>query len=232
MRRTPAPAVRQRKARRGVVKMPSVNRDRINLASARSSAGSQQSISRRDFSLAIAFYALIVLSMIIAGNNEVVAQRTKPPLRLGVSGISGSNAFPYVTQQLGLFAKYNVDVELVIFQAGVQLTHAMISGDLPLGLIDAPLILAANLSGANLVFIAANISTFPYTIVSKNDLQTATDLRGKRIGISRYGAASDTSVRLALEHQGIKPDKEVSIVQLGGQSERFAALKAGVVDAT
>src|SRR3954451_7970137 len=107
MRRTPAPAVTQRKARRGVVKMPTFNRDRINLASARSSAGSQKFTSRRGFSLAIAFYAWIVLSTIIAGNNEVGAQRTNPPLRLGVSGISGSNAFPFVTQQLGLFAKYN-----------------------------------------------------------------------------------------------------------------------------
>ena len=214
--------------------MPIVNLNDDKFKSApRSAAPGKKFTSRLGCSsLRKVFYALLVLSSVIVGTTDVGAQRTKLPLRLGVSGISGSNAFPYVAQQLGLYAKYNLDVELVIFQAGVQLTQAMISGDLPLGLIDGPPILAANLGGANLVFIAANISTFPYTIVSKNDLRTAADLRGKRIGISRYGAASDTSVRLALEQQGIKSDREVTIVQLGGQSERFAGLRAGVVDAT
>lgn len=176
--------------------------------------------------------ALVLLILTLSKVSEVRAQKTGPVVRLGVSGISGSNSFPYVSKQLGLYGKYNVDVELVLFQSGIQLTQAMISGDLPLGLIDGPPILAANLAGANLVFIAGNINTFPYTIVAKNEFRSALDLKGKRVGISRYGAASDTSVRLALEHQGLKPDKEVAIVQVGGQSERFAALRAGAVDAT
>jgi NitT/TauT family transport system substrate-binding protein len=178
------------------------------------------------------FLALVLLILGLGEVSEVHAQRAGSAVRLGVSGVSGSNAFPYVSKQLGLYGKYNVDVELVLFQSGIQLTQAMISGDLPLGLIDGPPILSANLAGANLVFIAGNINTFPYTIVSKSKFRTALDLRGKRVGISRYGAASDTSVRLALEQQGLKPDKEVAIVQLGGQSERFAALRAGAVDAT
>lgn len=207
--------------------MPIVNLNDDKFKSApRSAAPGKKFTSRLGCSsLRKVFYALLVLSSVIVGTTDVGAQRTKLPLRLGVSGISGSNAFPYVAQQLGLYAKYNLDVELVTFQAGVQLTQAMISGDLPLGLIDGPPILAANLGGANLVFIAANISTFPYTIVSKNDLRTAADLRGKRIGISRYGAASDTSVRLALEHQGIRPDKEVTIVNSAARASDSLAFE-------
>ncbi len=92
--------------------------------------------------------------------------------------------------------------------------------------------LAANLRGGSLVVIAGNVNTFPYTIISKSDIRTPADLKGKKIGISRYGSASDTAVRVALERQNLKPDKEVAILQIGGQSERFAALKAGVIDAT
>jgi NitT/TauT family transport system substrate-binding protein len=112
------------------------------------------------------------------------------------------------------------------------MTQAMVSGDLPLGLIDGPPVLAANLAGANLVMIAGNINTFPYTIIAKSDFQNALDLKGKRIGISRYGSSSDTAVRLTLERQNLKPDRDAAILQIGGQSERFAALRAGVVDAT
>ncbi|MGH7872773.1 MAG: hypothetical protein ACREQO_11215, partial [Candidatus Binatia bacterium] len=98
-------------------------------------------LTRRECCLPLAvFFALVV--PILTSVAEVEAQKAGPAIRLGVSGISGSNAFPYVSKQLGLYGKYNVDVELVIFQAGVQLTQAMISGDLPLGLIDGPPILA------------------------------------------------------------------------------------------
>ena len=167
-----------------------------------------------------------------AVNDDAHAQKAGPAIRLGVAGISGSNSYPYVSKQLNLFAKYNVDVELVVFQGGTQMTQAMVSGDLPLGLIDGPPVMAANLAGANLVMIAGNINTFPYTIISKSEFRNALDLKGKRIGISRYGSSSDTAVRLTLERQNLKPDRDAAILQIGGQSERFAALRAGAIDAT
>jgi ABC-type nitrate/sulfonate/bicarbonate transport system substrate-binding protein len=176
--------------------------------------------------------ALVFLSSTFSLVADARAQKTGSTVRLGVAGISGSNSHPYVSKQLNLFNKYNVDVEPVAFQGGIQLTQAMVSGDLQLGLIDGPPVWAANLAGANLVFIAGNINTFPYTIVSKSEFRNALDLKNKKIGISRYGSASDTSTRLVLERENLKPDKDVVILQIGGQSERFAALRAGVVDAT
>jgi NitT/TauT family transport system substrate-binding protein len=62
-------------------------------------------------------------------------------------------------------------------------------------------------------------------------IRTPQELRGKKIVISRYGSSSDTAVRAAVEKYDLKPDKDVIILQGGGQSERFAALKAGAVDA-
>lgn len=160
------------------------------------------------------------------------AQKSGPTIRFGVAGISGSNSHPFVSKQLGLFNKHHADVELVAFQGGTQLVQAMLSGEMPLGLIDGPPILAANLGGANMVFIAGNVNTFPYNIVAKSEIRSAQDLKGKKIGISRFGSASDTSTRLTLEREQLRPDKDVTILQIGGQSERFAALRAGVIDAT
>jgi ABC-type nitrate/sulfonate/bicarbonate transport system substrate-binding protein len=180
------------------------------------------------------FRAVTIALIFVTANvmDDAHAQKAGPAIRLGVAGISGSNSYPYVSKQLNLFAKYNVDVELVVFQGGTQMTQAMVSGDLPLGLIDGPPVMAANLAGANLVMIAGNINTFPYTIISKSEFRNALDLKGKRIGISRYGSSSDTAVRLTLERQNLKPDRDAAILQIGGQSERFAALRAGAIDAT
>jgi ABC-type nitrate/sulfonate/bicarbonate transport system substrate-binding protein len=75
------------------------------------------------------------------------------------------------------------------------------------------------------------INTFPFSILAKPEIRTPQDLRGKKIVISRYGSSSDTAVRAAVEKYDLKPDKDVIILQGGGQSERFAALRAGAVDA-
>lgn len=175
----------------------------------------------------------LVLLLVLPGAAVLAqGQRAPAPFRFGVAGISGSNSHPFISKQLGLFAKHGAEVELVAFQGGTQLVQAMLSGEMPMGLIDGPPILAANLAGANLVFIAGNVNTFPYNIVSKSDIRTAQDLKGKKIGISRFGSASDTSARLAMEREQLRPERDVTILQIGGQSERFAALRAGAIDAT
>jgi len=192
----------------------------------------KRALFRRKWSAAIG--GLISAIVLMSAPTPLRGQtlRSGPTLRFGVAGISGSNSHPFVSKQLGLFNKHNVDVELVAFQGGTQLVQAMLSGEMPLGLIDGPPILAANLGGANLVFIAGNVNTFPYNIVSKSEIRSAQELKGKKIGISRFGSASDTSTRLTLEREQLRPDKDVTILQIGGQSERFAALRAGAIDAT
>ena len=185
----------------------------------------------RPFTLLHLFLAvqLCVMGLIFPGSGW--GQKNLPVLRLGIAGISGTNSHPYVTRQLGLFQKHGVDVELIAFQGGSQLTQAMIAGDLPLALLEGTPVLASNIGGGNLVFIAGMVNTFPFTIVSKAEIRNPSDLRGKKIAISRFGSSSDTAVRSALERFNLRPEKDAVVLQIGGQSERFAALRAGVVDA-
>jgi ABC-type nitrate/sulfonate/bicarbonate transport system substrate-binding protein len=75
------------------------------------------------------------------------------------------------------------------------------------------------------------INTFPFLILSRPEIRVPADLRGKKIAISRYGSSSDTAVRAVVESYKLRPDKDVIILQGGGQTERFAALRAGAVDA-
>ncbi|HEY2990272.1 MAG TPA: ABC transporter substrate-binding protein [Candidatus Binatia bacterium] len=173
------------------------------------------------------FSSLIILS----AAPDVRAQKSATTVRLGVAGISGTNAHPFVDRQLGLYQKHNIDMELIAFQGGSQLIQAMLAGDLPLALSEGVTALATNIKGGNLYFIAGLVNTFPFTIISKAEIRTPADLRGKKIAISRFGSSSDVAVRHAVERYDLKPDKDVIILQVGGQAERFAALRAGVVDA-
>ncbi len=159
------------------------------------------------------------------------AQKNFPTVRIGIEAPAGTNSHYYVTQQLGLFQKYGVNVELISFPGGTVGLQALIAGDIQFASEDGVAGLSANLRGANLYFIAGMINTFPFSILSRPEIRTAQELRGKKIVISRYGSSSDTAVRVAVEKYGLKPDKDVIILQGGGQTERFAALRAGVIDA-
>jgi NitT/TauT family transport system substrate-binding protein len=172
------------------------------------------------------FPFLLAFAALLASAPQAPAQK----VRLGVAGISGTNAHPFVSKQLGLYQKYNVDLELIAFQGGSQLIQTMLAGDVPISLSEGVTVLATNIKNPQLYFIAGVVNIFPFTILAKPEIQRPADLRGKKIAISRFGSSSDVAVRTAVERHGLT-DKDVVILQVGGQSERFAALRSGVVDA-
>jgi ABC-type nitrate/sulfonate/bicarbonate transport system substrate-binding protein len=163
--------------------------------------------------------------------NESSAQKSMPRVRIGIEAPAGTNSHYYVTKQLGLFQKHGVNIELISFPGGTVGLQALLAGDIQFASSDGVAGLSANLRGANLYFVAGMINTFPFSILSRPEIRTPADLRGKKIVISRYGSSSDTAVRVAVEKYDLKPDKDVVILQGGGQTERFAALRAGAVDA-
>jgi ABC-type nitrate/sulfonate/bicarbonate transport system substrate-binding protein len=177
------------------------------------------------------FFVISLLTASMFFGNEAWPQKAIPTVRFGVAGVSGTNAHYYVDRQLGLFRKNNLDVEMITFQGGSQLTQTILAGGLDFLTLEGTLGLAANQKEVNLYFVAGVINTFPFTIVSKPDIRVPADLRGKKIAISRIGSATHVAVRSTLERYDLRSDRDFVIIQSGGQAERFAALRAGVVDA-
>lgn len=179
----------------------------------------------------MAVFTIICVAAIILSSTPASAQKNLPTVRIGIEAPAGTNAHYYVTKQLGLFQKHGINIELISFPGGTVGLQALFAGDIQFATSDGVAGLSANLRGANLYFIAGMINTFPFSILSRSEIRTPQELRGKKIVISRYGSSSDTAVRAAVEKYDLKPDKDVIILQGGGQSERFAALRAGAVDA-
>ena len=73
------------------------------------------------------------------------------------------------------------------------------------------------------------INTLPYELVVHESVKSAEDLRGKSIGISRVGSASDVAARALIKALGLEPIKDLPIIQVGGSSERAAAFRAGKI---
>lgn len=145
------------------------------------------------------------------------------------SAISGAFGGQWAAQEAGYFARHGLDVSLVYISSATKQAQAMLAGEVPIGLMGGEAVVHAALGGADLVFVAGMVNRPLFYIVVTPDIQSPADLRGKSLGVSRFGASSDFAVRLALRHWGLEPIKDVAVLQLGGIPEILAAMKAGGV---
>jgi NitT/TauT family transport system substrate-binding protein len=104
---------------------------------------------------------------------------------------------------------------------------SIIAGDIPIGNASGGGVASAVVGGANLVMVACMLNTLPYELVVQESIKTAEDLRGKNIGISRIGSASDVAARVLIKGLGLEPVKDVPILQVGGAPERAGAFRGG-----
>jgi len=172
---------------------------------------------------------LLMLSALITyvGVAPVIAE----PLRVGIPGLSAEFAPVWAANDRGLLKKYGFESEIIAMQGGTQLAQAVIGASIPIAVMGGAYLTAA-VRGADLVMIATHMDKFPYSLIVKPNIKRVEDLKGTKLAISRFGSSSDAGLRVALQKLGLNPDKDVTILQVGGQTERFAALKGGSVDGT
>lgn len=161
-----------------------------------------------------------------------------PPALTPVSvGQTFVNAVPtgfWVAKDRGFFRKYGLDVRIVQFRGDTQGTQALVAGSIPLLMGSPAGALAAAAGGVDIVELLTLAPAMPYIVVGRGAVRTTDDLRGKRIGISSTGlSASRVGMLIALKSFGIDPQKDhVTLLPVGTEPERVAALTAGSIDAT
>ena len=154
-------------------------------------------------------------------------------LRVAYPTLTASYAVAWVAKEENLFRKNGLDVELLFIQSSPILVAAMLAGNAPIGLTSGAPAVSSNLSGSDLVLIASlsNVSGIAYLVASPK-VASPTELKGKIIGIDRFGGTGDFILRRALRKLAIDPDKDVTLRQVGQSPVRLAALQAGSIDAT
>ena len=93
-------------------------------------------------------------------------------------------------------------------------------------------LVSSRLAGADTVMVLGVVPTFVDHIVSAANITSVEQLKGKTGAVNRLGTTSDMGLRLALRKIGIDPEKDVKILPVGGNPERFAALSKGIVQFT
>jgi ABC-type nitrate/sulfonate/bicarbonate transport system substrate-binding protein len=108
----------------------------------------------------------------------------------------------------------------------------LIAGEISFGEMTGALLSAPRLQGADVTMVLGFVDRLLFRLVARAEIKTAADLKGKRIGTSRFGAALDRAARLVLPRLGVNPDKDVIFVQIGSEATLLTALLGKSVDAT
>jgi NitT/TauT family transport system substrate-binding protein len=174
------------------------------------------------------FVLTCLLSIALGGPAH--AQMRK--INIAYTATSPYQAVLIVAKEVGLFKKYNLDPTLIFTTGGSLGIQAMVGGDVAMTLSDGSSSVGSKLAGVDVLVIASLLNTFPYSLISLPEIKKVDQLKGGKIAVSRFGSATDLSVKMALAKVGLNAEKDVTLLQIGVQTARYAALQSKNVQAT
>ena len=178
---------------------------------------------------------LVFLLTILFPVNSTTAQNTleRPleKLTIAFSSVSANMAPLWITQERGFFRKYGLDVQLVFIESGSTTVQSLISKEVAFAQMAGAGVLQSRLRGSDVVLIAGFLNTMDYQLMVDKNITRPDHLKGKTMAVSRFGSSSDFATRYALDKFGLVPDKDVTILEIGSQPARFAALESGKIQA-
>jgi NitT/TauT family transport system substrate-binding protein len=178
------------------------------------------------------------IAVVIAGCFAVHAtpalaaqSKTLTKVAAGYGSADGAIAPLWFAKETKLFEKRGLDVLLIGMGTGSVSLRALIAKDLEIASVSGSGLVQAALQGADTVIISAAINGFIFKVFAAPEITNPAQLKGKKLGVSRYGATSDFAVRLALKKWGLNPEHDVNILQIGTTQDTLRAMQTKMLDA-
>ena len=170
-----------------------------------------------------------VLVCSYSGNLAMAADK----LRVAYVAPSVSLSLPWLAKESGIFAKHDLAAEILLITGSPRLVQSLIAGDVDVAFAGVTALTRARVRGAEVAILgaSANLSSQKLLVGRNSKIRRLEDLKGAIIGVSQYGSEADTFARNALATAGLKPDKDVTFLQLGGHPQVAAAMVAGKLEA-
>jgi NitT/TauT family transport system substrate-binding protein len=167
----------------------------------------------------ISFLLLGVVANPAAGADKV---------RVAFSALAPTQGVLWVADVGGLFKKNDLNAEIVYTRAAIE---TLVAGEVDFAQMTGALMSSARLQGADPVMIAGVQDTLEDRLIARPNIKSVEELKGKRIGVFRFGAASHLRFLYVLSRFGLS-ERDVTLLQVGDTPERLIALSAGSIDAT
>ena len=152
-------------------------------------------------------------------------------VRIGLSSFTPINAAVWIAEEKGLFKKYGIDPEVILIGgASAGGVSSLIAGDVQFLAGAGGAVVSAGLNGADVVMIASIVNRGVQRVMARSDIKKPEDLRGRRVGVTRLGAASHLVLLMMLRAWGMTA-ADVQTMQIGSSPAMMAALEKGGIDA-
>lgn len=167
---------------------------------------------------------IAILLAIVLPTRSAAADR----VRVAFSAVAPTQGVLWVAEVGGLFTRNGINAELVYTRAAIE---TLVAGEVDFAQMTGSLMSSARLQGADPVMIAGVQDTLDDRLVTRPNIKSMEDLRGKRIGVFRFGAASHLRLIYVLPRYGLS-ERDVTLLQVGDSPERLMAISGGSIDAT
>jgi NitT/TauT family transport system substrate-binding protein len=154
-------------------------------------------------------------------------------LNYGWPGPGSWTTLPFVVAgEKGLFEKEGVKVRMIAFRGTNLMLAALLAGEIDFGTY-LPFFVGAAARGIPVKIVGSVAKSGGYALIGRPEVKNLNGLKGKKIGINSFGSSADFAAYMAVRSAGLDPNKDVTILPMGGGTpERLAALASGSVDAT
>jgi ABC-type nitrate/sulfonate/bicarbonate transport system substrate-binding protein len=184
-----------------------------------------QSFSMREASFACKFLCFVFFFVSLIPFTALSQQSPKIPFPYGPMGL---NSMPWiVAKEANLYEKNGLNVDMIFVGVSTVMVQSMLSGSANVAGLGGPAVVSNVLRGGDIIQVAATVPYFTQSLMVRPQITELGGLRGKKVGITRFGAVTDLALRALLERNNIK---DVTILQMGGLAETMAGLSKGSVD--
>ena len=157
--------------------------------------------------------------------------QTRVKLNVVYPAVTGVMIALWTAAEVKAFQRYGLDVSLLYIPSAPQVVRVMLAGDAQIAVTGGAAVVSANLSGADLVFIGGIVNVPAFYVMAAPEIKSIEELRGATVGVTRFGSSSDFAMRYVLQKHGLRPEKDVTLLQLGGMLELATALSKRLVTA-
>src|SRR6266536_671007 len=172
--------------------------------------------------LSAVFFALALAATSLSANAEVV--------NIGISTVGLYELPTEISKRKGFYQEEGLDVRKIVVRTPLHVA-ALLAGELDYSTVTG-IILSASVQGMPLKTIMGWFDKPLHMLIARPNIKKLTDLKDKRVAVSTYGSIPHVMLREALASAGMNPEKDITVLALGGSGDRLAALAAGIVDAT
>ena len=178
-------------------------------------------------------FLLLAFSIISAAPNPSNAAESTAlrKARMAFTSLSSVMCPPWIAREAGIFTKHGLEVEVIATPTGVEGMNALIAGEVQFLQISGGTTASAALGGADVMVVVTTLESLVQSLMARPEIDKAEQLKGKTLGITRFGTSIDVGARIALRHFGLVPEKDVAIVQVGGMESMVTTLQSNRIQA-